>query len=295
MNSLTSSELTEKIVEKAKALGAAIAGVASVEALKASPSHRIYTKIGMNLKVHWQDTEDDVKPNEVAWPADAVSAVVIGVAHNPDEPELDWWDGQGTPGNRILVRINKKLSEWIEDTFSVKTYKLPYFVEKGGIFLKDAAVMAGLGCIGKNNLVITPGYGPRIRFRALLLDRKAEATGPLEFNPCEGCKQPCRKACPIIAFQNTVYSADALGQSRLPGINGTYDRVTCNMKMEKDIEEAVMAMVVGAEEHQEVRLAIDEFEEGVRVKPKGDKEPHYCVKYCRGCELVCPVGKSVMG
>ena len=111
MNSLSSSELTEKIVEKAKSLGAAIAGIAGVESLKESPSHRIYPKIGMNLEVHWQDAKDDVKPDEVAWPADAVSAVVIGVAHNADEPELDWWDGQGTPGNRILVRVNKKLSE----------------------------------------------------------------------------------------------------------------------------------------------------------------------------------------
>ena len=288
MNSLSSSELTEKIVEKAKSLGAAIAGVASVESLKASPSHRIYPKIGMNLQVHWREAKDDVKPHAVAWPADAVSVVVIGVEHNADKPELDWWDGKGTPGNRILIRINNKLSEWIENTFPVKTYKLPYFVSKGGIFLKDAAVMAGLGCIGKNNLVITPGYGPRIRFRALLLDRKAEATGPLEFNPCEGCKQPCRKACPIKAFQNTVYSADEIGQSILPGINGTYDRVTCNVKMEKDIEEAVMAIPAGDEEHQEVLQAIDEFEEGVKLKPQGDKRPNYYVKYCRGCELSCP-------
>jgi epoxyqueuosine reductase len=291
MNPVSSSELTEKIVEKAKSLGAAIAGVASVESLIDSPSHRIYSKIGMNLKVHWQDVQDDVLPNEVAWPADAVSVVVIGVEHNADKPELDWWDGKGTPGNRILIRINKELSEWIENTFSVKTYKLPYFVEKGGIFLKDAAAAAGLGCIGKNNLLITPGYGPRIRFRALLLNRKADTTGPLEFNPCEGCKQPCRKACPIKAFQKTVYSAEALGQSALPGTNGTYDRVTCNVKMEKDIEEAVIAIPAGSEEHQEVRLAIDKFEEGVKVKPKGDKQPFYCIKYCRRCELVCPVGK----
>jgi len=288
MNSLSSSELTEKIIEKAKSLGAAIAGVASVESLKASPSHRIYSKIGMNLQVHWREAKDDVKPHAVAWPADAVSVVVIGVEHNADKPELDWWDGKGTPGNRILIRINNKLSEWIENTFSVKTYKLPYFVSKGGIFLKDATVMAGLGCIGTNNLVITPGYGPRIRFRALLLDRKAEATGPLEFNPCEGCEQPCRKACPIKAFQNTVYSADELGQSILPGINGTYDRVTCNVKMEKDIEDAVMAIPAGDEEHRKVLQAIDEFEEGVKLKPQGDKRPNYYVKYCRGCELSCP-------
>ena len=134
MCSISNSELTERIVEKAKSLGAVIAGVASVKSLKESSSHQIYPKIGMNLKFHWQDVKDDDKPDEVTWPEDAVSAIVIGVEHNIDNPELDWWDGKGTSGNRILIRINNKLSEWIENTFSVKTYKLPYFVSKGGIF-----------------------------------------------------------------------------------------------------------------------------------------------------------------
>jgi len=291
MCSIPSSELTDRIIEKAKSLGADIAGVASVESLKGSPSHQIYPKIGMNLKVHWQDVKDDEKSNEVAWPEDAVSAIVIGVEHNINNPELDWWDGKGTSGNRILIRINNKLSEWIENTFPIKTYKLPYFVSKGGIFLKDAAVVAGLGCLGKNNLVITPGYGPRIRFRALLIDQEAEATGPLGFNPCEECEQPCREACPVKSFKKSVYSTDELGQSILPGTNGTYDRVICNRKMDKDIEDAVMAVPAGNEEHAEVMQAIDEFEEGVNVKLQSDNLPNYCVKYCRRCELACPVAK----
>jgi epoxyqueuosine reductase len=288
---VTNSELTEKIIKKAKSLGAIIAGVARVESLKLSPSHLIYPKIGINPEVHLEDRKDGVNPSEVGWPADAVSVVVFGVAHNTDEPELDWWDGKGTPGNRILIRINKKLSEWIEKTFSVKTYKLPYFVEKGGIFLKDAAVMAGLGCVGKNNLVITPEYGPRVRFRSLLLNRDAESTGPFEFNPCEDCDQPCREACPVKAFQNAVYSADALGQSILPGVNGTYDRVTCNMKMEKDIEDAVLMIPARDKEHQNIKVAINKFEDGVMVSQNGDKNFRYRVKYCRRCELSCPVGK----
>ena len=61
--------------------------------------------------------------------------------------------------------------------------------------------------------------------------------------------------------------------------------------MEENIEEAVMAIPAGAEAHQEVRLAIDEFEEGVNLAPKGDNQPYYCVTYCRVCELVCPVAK----
>jgi epoxyqueuosine reductase len=130
MYSISSSELTDRIVKKAKSLGAVIAGVANVKSLKVSPSQQIYPKIGMNLLVHWQDVKDDDKPDEVAWPADAVSAIVIGVEHNINNPELDWWDGKGTSGNRILIRINNKLSEWVENTFPIKTYKLPNYCVK---------------------------------------------------------------------------------------------------------------------------------------------------------------------
>ena len=291
----SSSELTARIVEKAKSLGASVAGVAKVTALKESPSHLIYPLIGMNLEAPWRDIKDDTGSCEVAWPTDAVSAVVIGVEHKANEPELDWWDGKGTPGNRILMRINKELSAWVEDTFGCTAYKLPYLIEKGGIFIKDAAVMAGLGCIGRNNLVITPEYGPRIRFRVLLLNREAKATGPLDLHPCEDCTQPCRAACPASAFQHCVYPAEELGQTLLPGTDGTYDRVTCNLKMDQDIEDAVRAMQASEEEHQEVRDSIDAFEDGLKMTPKGDTEPYYCVKYCRECELSCPVGKQLEG
>ncbi|MBT8349810.1 MAG: hypothetical protein KJO26_01030 [Deltaproteobacteria bacterium] len=56
----------------------------------------------MNLNVPWQDVKDDEKSNEVAWQGDAVSAIVIGVEHNINNPELDWWDGKGTSGNRQI-------------------------------------------------------------------------------------------------------------------------------------------------------------------------------------------------
>ncbi|MBC8492582.1 MAG: hypothetical protein H8D43_02260 [Chloroflexi bacterium] len=39
---------------------------------------------------------------------------------------------------------------------SINACPQPYRVEQGRILLKDAAVLAGLGVMGKNNLVITP-------------------------------------------------------------------------------------------------------------------------------------------
>jgi len=290
VNKLSPSELTESIVEKAKSLGASAVGVADVERLKASPSHRISPKIGMGLDVRWRDAPDDVVPAEVEWPADAVSAVVIGVSHPAAQRELDWYDGKGTPGNRALIRIVKELSDWLKDSYALTTYRPPYFIESGGLFMKDAAVLAGLGSVGKNNLVITPKYGPRIRWRVLLLCREAKATGPVEYHPCDGCDVRCRKACPVGAFEEAAYDASALGQWQLPGTDGTYDRITCNTKMAQDVEDAARALATSEQDRQNLASTMNAFEEAVMALPPAG-EARYGVKYCRRCELSCPVGR----
>ena len=68
---LSESRFTAAAVEKAKALGASVAGVADVGTLKESPSHRIYPKIGMDPEVRWQDAPEEALHHEVEWPADA--------------------------------------------------------------------------------------------------------------------------------------------------------------------------------------------------------------------------------
>jgi len=291
VNNLPPSELTQTIVEKASSLGASAVGVAAIELLKASPSHRIVPKIGMGLEVRWREAPDDVVPAEVDWPADAVSAVVIGVSHPANQPELDWYDGKGTPGNRFLIRIVKELSSWLKDSFSFTMYRPPYFIESGGAFMKDAAVLAGLGSVGKNNLVITPKYGPRIRWRLLLLDHAAKATGPVEYDPCDGCHVPCRKACPVGAFDAAAYDASALGQSQLPGTDGAYDRITCNTKMAQDVEDAARSLATSEEDPKNLASTMNAFEEAVMTLPQAGGQARYGVKYCRRCELSCPVGR----
>ncbi|MBW2123844.1 MAG: hypothetical protein JRH07_18655, partial [Deltaproteobacteria bacterium] len=98
---------------------------------------------------------------------------------------------------------------------------LPYRVEKGGVFLKDAAVLAGIGIVGRNNLLITPEFGPRVRMRALLVDARIHRLPREDFDPCSGCDMPCRRACPRDAFE--------------PGF---YLRVRCQGQMQADIATA---------------------------------------------------------
>ena len=65
----------------------------------------------------------------------------------------------------------------------------------------------------------------------------------------------------------------------------------CNRKMDKEIADAVLNMPAGGEAHRDVLQAIDEFEEAVAERLHGDKLASCCVKYCRRCELACPLGK----
>ena len=262
------STISRQIIAKAKSLGASLAGIADARLLKQSPSHSIYPKMEHNLAVGSRELAEGIELGQVAWPANARAVVVIAVEHKKEEPQLDWWDGQtGTSGNRILIQINNTLSDWVEKNFDIKTHKLPYHVEKGGIFLKDAAVMAGLGCIGKNNLLVTPQFGPRVRLRAMILEAEVEPTGPVQFDPCDGCKEPCRRACPQKAYSDIAFSSIEMGMLTLPGRNGCYSRATCNIQMEKDI--------AGAQ----------------NLPTEGTEESGKRVKYCRRCEFACIAGR----
>ncbi|MCF8067146.1 MAG: epoxyqueuosine reductase [Desulfobacterales bacterium] len=268
------SDNCSRIINKAKALGAVMAGIASFELLKKSPSHEILKKIGMGTD-GVGSAPGESGENEKNWPENAKSVLVIAVSHPEDRPELDWWDGyKGTPGNRLLIRINRDLSDWIEATLGIKTHKMPYFIEKGGIYLKDAAVLAGLGCIGKNNILITPGFGPRVRLRAMLLEEELKPTGPIGFDPCDACEEFCRKACPQNAFEKTVFLEEEMGISKLPGRNGCYSRSNCNIQMGTDI---VNAEIEAGE--------MDSSDVDVEDVSQTNK----CIKYCRRCELACPV------
>jgi epoxyqueuosine reductase len=264
-------KLTEQILKKTLELGADLAGMASIETLKNSPSHIIYGKLNHYRGVGSKE-DVSVAPGKIAWPSGALSAAVIAVVHPEDKPELDWWQSElkgGTPGNRELRKISSGLSDWLEKEKGITAKKLPYHIESGGIFLKDAAALAGLGCFGKNNMFVSVKYGPRVRLRALLLNIELPSTGPVEFDPCLNCEMPCRAACPRHAFHARVYHREDYNIDGLPGRDGFFSRDLCNSQMEQDTSAS--------------------GENKINMERR--REPDVPVKYCRRCEFSCPVGK----
>lgn len=262
------SATTAQIIAKAQELGATLAGIASIELLKTSPSHRIQR----HMRGH---SRESVHSREMRFPPEARSALVFALSHPRDRPELDWWNEVDAAGNRVLARINRRLSAWIEETLALKTHPLSYSVEDGGAYLKDAAVLAGLGSIGRNNLLITPQLGPRVRLRAMLLEEELEPTGPIAHDPCDGCDEYCRQACPQNAYGNAVFSPAGTGIDELPGRDGHFSRASCMRQMDEDAEKSFVppSDVAG-------------LPAGAAVISRTDP----LIAYCRRCELACPIG-----
>lgn len=63
------------------------------------------------------------------------------------------------------------------------------------------AAAAGLATIGRAGFSITPEYGVRVQWVAIVTDAELPATGPSDgFDPCADCAAPCLSACPVGAL-----------------------------------------------------------------------------------------------
>jgi epoxyqueuosine reductase len=109
--------LFENIATQAFLMGASLVGAIRVAPLLDSPSHRLLPVNRQVPKTH--------------------SLIVLALEHPEGEPEMDWWDNQAgrTPGNRQLIKINRRLAKWLKKMVSAEACDLPYNPGKNGLFL----------------------------------------------------------------------------------------------------------------------------------------------------------------
>jgi epoxyqueuosine reductase QueG len=74
---------------------------------------------------------------------------------------------------------------------------------------KHVAVEAGLGWIGRNNLLVTPEYGARVRLGTVLTDMPLFPDSPLE-DDCRDCRA-CIEVCPAGAIAEKQQDFDHVG------------------------------------------------------------------------------------
>lgn len=94
---------------------------------------------------------------------------------------------------------------------------------------KYAAVNAGLGWIGKNDVVITEKYGPRVRLSAILIDSQfIYGPGIVKSNCPDSCNK-CVAVCPYHALHDVKWDIDTLRSDII-------DYQLCNQKRSLYIE-----------------------------------------------------------
>jgi epoxyqueuosine reductase len=81
--------------------------------------------------------------------------------------------------------------------------------QRGHLSHKALAQVAGLGWRGRNNLLVTPAFGARVRLVSILTDLPLLSDGSLH-ESCDKCRR-CITACPAGAIKEDVRDFDHLG------------------------------------------------------------------------------------
>jgi epoxyqueuosine reductase len=206
-------DLTTRLKDLALREGASLVGVAPVERFAGAPrghgprdfipTARSVVSIALKLPDGIVDREGYLA--EAEYPPE--------VRHRVLETHIYNKQGYALP-NLLLDQVAYRLALLLESEgyrtlpvpATMASYTMPDMSPKEvgyfGIFShRHAAVRAGLGEFGYNNIVLTPRFGPRIRFTSLITTAPLQADPLLTEPVClrEGCRK-CLDACPVRAL-----------------------------------------------------------------------------------------------
>lgn len=188
------SSLKEEVVSYAKEIGLDLVGITT-----ADPFDRFLQELEQRAE-HYEERfayrterwQTMAQPRKALSGAESV--VVMGFYYLTDEPVPSAQRGKlgriVTYGHLGILRRARLMQLFLK--------KKGYRAEIGA-HRKEAAVRAGLGSIGKHNLVMNERYGSWVAYQTIVTDAKMEADEPSEDDMCGDCDL-CLGACPTSAL-----------------------------------------------------------------------------------------------
>jgi epoxyqueuosine reductase QueG len=180
------SENYRRLKEFAQDQGVALFGVAEVTSIRDTfhidpPESHTHLDRGISLAVRLSD---------------AVFNALV------DKPNL-LYKHHYREANELLDTIAFRMAALIEDwkyrALSIAASQtIDWRKQIAHLSHKKVAVLAGLGWLGRNNLLVTPQYGARVRLVTILTNMPLQTDSPLE-EDCGSCRA-CLEVCPAGAI-----------------------------------------------------------------------------------------------
>ncbi len=116
----------------------------------------------------------------------------------------DFYDAHNETVTVDLTQTGYRLARFLTNaghpSINVGQDLTDYRTITGAFSFKYAAVAAGLGVIGKNGLLLTPVYGPRVKLSVVLTEAELEADDVFSDDLCGDCTI-CIRVCPAGALK----------------------------------------------------------------------------------------------
>jgi len=179
-------KLIANVKELAHSLGADLVGVAQAHSFTEAPKgHRPEDLLRgaqnvIVMAIHLLDASFESAPNRE-----------YAITYNTVNQEL----------NRIAFRVARFLQDKGYRALQVPASP-PYDMERnmGDLSHRHAGQLAGIGVFGKNSLLLSTKFGPRIRLVSVITDAPLKADKPLNIDLCKNCDK-CLRACPVGALK----------------------------------------------------------------------------------------------
>lgn len=209
-------EFGHQLIDRAKALGFACAGIASLEPIEHAEALADWIDAGMHGEMGYLAENNEKRTNPSTILEGAKCALVVGDLYasrddNTDKP-LEPGHGRiaryarGRDYHRLIKKRLVKLLLELQLEHPDAEFKA--FVDTAPIPERDLALRAGIGWVGKHTLIIHPRLGSYMFLGGIVMTIEAQNPPDVErvADHCGTCTQ-CIDACPTDAI--TPHSVDA--------------------------------------------------------------------------------------
>jgi len=221
---MTWEEASLAVKHAALFYGASLAGIAELNPLWLYADHYAGNEDDPEHVLPVIRDTDRLEMTDEAWyiPASMNKVIALGF-------EEDYFGIANSPGRLASAAVGNGYSRMANTAFFVAEFirSLGYraIPAGNGVGLSiPIAIDAGLGELGRNGLLITPKYGPRVRIAKVITDMPLVPDPRISFGVqqfCEVCKL-CAEHCPSNAISDGPKTWEGKSASNNPGIYKWY-------------------------------------------------------------------------